>query len=174
MTVSSRPASSFDRGMNARREGTHAPPGPPSAAYSAASTAKVYSRADLQVSRCPRYPAARAQRGQAARRPGHPVDVHPTRAGLSRADTAASQAASRQWRRSSAGRPAPGTMWTVSESFPEPARAVLEHAQHDRIDIVRAKRHLLGQLGDGQPCSSGTLIVSVAALLGADHWVARR
>jgi hypothetical protein len=31
---------------------------------------------------------------------------------------------------------------------------VLEHALPDRIDIVRAKRHLLGQLGDGQPCPS--------------------
>jgi hypothetical protein len=44
---------------------------------------------------------------------------------------------------------------------------VLEHAQPDRIDIVRAKRHLLGQLGHGQPCASSTLIASVAALLGA-------
>jgi hypothetical protein len=34
----------------------------------------------------------------------------------------------------------------VSKSFPELAQAVLEHAQPDRIDIVRAKRHLLGQL----------------------------
>jgi hypothetical protein len=58
-------------------------------------------------------------------------------------------------------------MWSVSESFPELAQAVLEHAQPDRIDIVRAKRHLLGQLGDGQPCPSSTLIASVAALLGA-------
>ena len=55
----------------------------------------------------------------------------------------------------------------MSESFPELAQAVLEHAQPDRFDIVRAKRHLLGQLGDGQPYASGTLITSVAALLGA-------
>jgi hypothetical protein len=55
----------------------------------------------------------------------------------------------------------------VSESFPELAQAVLEHAQPDRIDIVRAKRHLLGQLGDGQPHPTGTLIASVATLLGA-------
>jgi hypothetical protein len=60
-----------------------------------------------------------------------------------------------------------GTIWRVSESFPELAQAVLEHAQPDRIDIVRAKRHLLGQLGHGQPCASSTLIASVAALLGA-------
>ena len=60
-----------------------------------------------------------------------------------------------------------GTIWRVSESFPELAQAVLENAQPDRIDIVRAKRHLLGQLGGGQPCASGTLIASVAALLGA-------
>jgi hypothetical protein len=56
----------------------------------------------------------------------------------------------------------------VSESFPELAQAVLEHAQPDRIDIVRAKRHLLGQLGHGHPCASSTLIASVAALLGAE------
>jgi hypothetical protein len=30
----------------------------------------------------------------------------------------------------------------VSESFPELAQAVLEHAQPDRIDIVRAKRRM--------------------------------
>jgi hypothetical protein len=35
----------------------------------------------------------------------------------------------------------------VSESFPELARAVLEHAQPGRIDIVRANRQLLGQQG---------------------------
>jgi hypothetical protein len=39
----------------------------------------------------------------------------------------------------------------VSESFPELAPAVVEHANPGRIDIVRAKRHLLGQLGDGLP-----------------------
>ena len=55
----------------------------------------------------------------------------------------------------------------MSESFPELAQAVLENAQPDRFDIVRAKRHLLGQLGGGQPCASGTLITSIAALLGA-------
>jgi hypothetical protein len=32
-----------------------------------------------------------------------------------------------------------GSIWRVSESFPELAQAVLEHAQPDRIDIVRAK-----------------------------------
>jgi hypothetical protein len=56
----------------------------------------------------------------------------------------------------------------VSESFPELAQAVLEHAQPNRIDIVRAKRHLLGQLGTGHPCAFSTLIASVAALLGAE------
>ena len=39
----------------------------------------------------------------------------------------------------------------VSESFPELAPAVVEHANPGRIDIVRVKRHLLGQLGDGLP-----------------------
>ena len=53
--------------------------------------------------------------------------------------------------------------------IPELAQAVLEHAQPDRIDIVRAKRHLLGQLGDGQPHPTGTLIASVATLLGAER-----
>jgi hypothetical protein len=48
------------------------------------------------------------------------------------------------------------------------AQAVREHAQPDRIDIVRAKRHLLGQLGDGQPHPTSTLMASVAALLGAE------
>ena len=56
----------------------------------------------------------------------------------------------------------------MSESFPELAQAVLEHAQPDRIDIVRAKRHLLGQLGDGQPHPTSTLMASVATLLGAE------
>ena len=60
------------------------------------------------------------------------------------------------------------SIWRVSESFPELAQAVLEHAQPDRIDIVRAKRHLLGQLSDGEPHPSSTLIASVAALLGAE------
>ena len=62
-----------------------------------------------------------------------------------------------------------GSTWRVSKSFPELAQAVLEHAQPDRIDIVRAKRHLLGQLGDGQPHPTGTLIASVATLLGAER-----
>jgi hypothetical protein len=48
-------------------------------------------------------------------------------------------------------------------------QAVLEHAQPGRIDIVRAKRHLLGLLGDGQPHPSSALIASVAALLGAEQ-----
>ena len=57
-------------------------------------------------------------------------------------------------------------MWRVSESFPELAQAVLKHAQPDRIDIVRAKRHLLGHLGDGEPHPASTLIASVT--LGAE------
>ena len=57
----------------------------------------------------------------------------------------------------------------MAESFPELAQAVLKHAQSDRINIVRAKRHLLGQLGDGQPHPIGTLIASVATLLGAER-----
>jgi hypothetical protein len=61
-----------------------------------------------------------------------------------------------------------GSIWRVSESFPELAQAVLEHAQPGRIDIVRAKRHLLGQLGDGGPRPSGALISSVAVLLGTE------
>ena len=44
----------------------------------------------------------------------------------------------------------------------ELAQAVRGHAQPDRIDIVRVKRHLLGQLGDGQPHLTSTLIASVA------------
>jgi hypothetical protein len=51
-----------------------------------------------------------------------------------------------------------GTIWKVSESFPELAQAVLERALPDRINIVRAKRHLLGQLGDGQPHPTSTLM----------------
>lgn len=72
---------------------------------------------------------------------------------------------SRQWRQARRA----GSIWRVSGSFPELAHAVLEHAQPDRIDIVRAKRHLVGQLGDGQPHPTGTLIASVAALLGAER-----
>ena len=76
---------------------------------------------------------------------------------------------SRQWRHPAALPGARASIWRVSESFPELAQAVLEHAQPDRIDIVRAKRHLLGQLGDGQPHPTGTLIASVATLLGAER-----
>jgi hypothetical protein len=56
----------------------------------------------------------------------------------------------------------------VSEPFPELTQAVREHVQPDRIDIVRAKRHLLGHLGNGQPLATSTLIASVATLLGAE------
>jgi hypothetical protein len=55
----------------------------------------------------------------------------------------------------------------VSESFPELAQVITEVAQPGRIDIVRAKKHLLGELGDGQPHSSEALIASIASLLGA-------
>jgi AcrR family transcriptional regulator len=61
----------------------------------------------------------------------------------------------------------------VSESFPELAQAVIEHAQPGRIDVLRAKRHVLGQLGDGRPHSSAALIASIEALLEAlplDHY----
>jgi len=61
-----------------------------------------------------------------------------------------------------------GSIWRVSESFPELAQAVTEHAQPSRIDIVRAKQHLLGQLSSGLPHSAERLIASVAALLGAE------
>jgi hypothetical protein len=71
------------------------------------------------------------------------------------------------WRAARGARRA-GSIWRVSESFPELAQAVLEHAQPGRIDVVRAKRHLLGQISGGQPHPSGTLIASVAALLGAE------
>ena len=56
----------------------------------------------------------------------------------------------------------------MSESFPELAQAVTEHTQLNRIDIVRAKQHLLGLLGDGLPHPVGALIASVAALFGAE------
>ncbi len=82
----------------------------------------------------------------------------PPGTGRRRADTAA------RWGGQAITRPAglyrrhgaagAGSIWRVSESFPELAQAVLEHAQPGRIDIVRAKRHLLGQLGDGGPHSS--------------------
>jgi hypothetical protein len=55
----------------------------------------------------------------------------------------------------------------VSDSFPELAQVIAEHAQPGRTDIVRAKQHLLGQLGDGQPHPAEALIASVASLLGA-------
>ncbi len=55
----------------------------------------------------------------------------------------------------------------MSESFPELAQVISEVAQPGRIDIVRAKKHLLGELGDGQPHSSEALIAGVASLLGA-------
>jgi hypothetical protein len=56
----------------------------------------------------------------------------------------------------------------VSDSFPELAQVITEHAQPGRIDIVRAKQHLLGQLGDGQPHTAEALIASVAILLGTE------
>ena len=59
-------------------------------------------------------------------------------------------------------------MWKVSESFPELAQAVTEHAQPSRIDIVRAKQHLLGQLSNGLPHPTDRLIASVVVLLGAE------
>jgi hypothetical protein len=61
----------------------------------------------------------------------------------------------------------PRSIWRVSESFPELAQVITELAQPCRIDIVRAKKHVLGQLCDGQPHSSQALIASVASLLGA-------
>jgi hypothetical protein len=129
------------------------------------------SRADLHLYLFAEYPPARAAaRGRAAPGPDDP-GMPGTRGGRYRANTAAPRA----------GQPYPvdsayppprhrraGTIWRVSESFPELAQAVREHAQPDRIDIVRAKRHLLGQLSGGQPHPSSTLIASVAALLGAE------
>ncbi len=56
----------------------------------------------------------------------------------------------------------------MSESFPELAQVITELAQPGRIDIVRAKQHLLGQLGDGQPHTTEALIASVANLLGTE------
>jgi len=86
MSVSGRPASGFDSGTNARREGTCALPWLPSAAYSAAGTSEVHSRADLPVSRPPRHPPARAARTGAhgpggPRMPGNPrpTAIAPTR-----------------------------------------------------------------------------------------------
>ncbi len=129
------------------------------------------SRADLHLYLFAEYPPARAAaRGRAAPGPDDP-GMPGTRGGRYRANTAAPRA----------GQPYPvdsayppprhrraGTIWRVSESFPELAQAVREHAQPDRIDIVRAKRHLLGQLGDGHPHPASTLMASVATLLGAE------
>ncbi len=56
----------------------------------------------------------------------------------------------------------------MSESFPELAQVITELAQPGRIDVIRAKQHVLGQLGDGQPHSAEALIASVARLLGAE------
>ena len=111
---------------------------------------------------------ARAGRARA----GRPGNAPEAPAGRCRADRAASRTGqARITSMAPARRPArrAGSIWRVSESFPELAQAVLEHAQPDHIDIVRAKRHLLGQLGDGQPHPTGTLIASVATLLGAER-----
>ena len=124
------------------------------------------------------YPACQGTRpcGDGARtgrtRGGCPGNAPETPAGRGCADTAASraeQAVYRQWQQALRGARRAGSIWRVSESFPELAQTVLEHAQPGRIDIVRAKRHLLGQLGDGQPHPTGTLIASVATLLGAER-----
>ena len=61
-----------------------------------------------------------------------------------------------------------GSIWSVSDSFPELVQAVTELAQPSRIDIVRAKRHLLAQISDGLPHPVEALITSVAHLLGAE------
>lgn len=62
----------------------------------------------------------------------------------------------------------PGIIWRMSESFPELAKAVTEHAQPSRIDILRVKRYLLGQLADGLPHPADALVASIANLLGAE------
>jgi hypothetical protein len=59
-------------------------------------------------------------------------------------------------------------MWCVSESFPELARVIIELCSAGRIDIVRAKQHVVGQLDDGQPYPAEALIASVASMLGAE------
>lgn len=124
------------------------------------------------------YPAGQGTRpcGDGARagrtRAGRPGNAPQAPADRCRADRAASRAGQARITPMAPGRrPArrAGSIWRVSESFPELAQAVLEHAQPDRIDIVRAKRRLLGQLGDGQPHPTGTLIASVATLLGAER-----
>ena len=91
-----------------------------------------------------------------------------TRGGRYRANTAAPRAGQPYPVDSAYPPPRHRRAWRVSESFPELAQAVREHAQPDRIDIVRAKRHLLGQLGDGHPHPASTLMASVATLLGAE------
>jgi hypothetical protein len=48
------------------------------------------------------------------------------------------------------------------------AQVITELVQPGRIDIVRAKQHLLGQLTDGQPHSTEALIASIASLFGAE------
>jgi hypothetical protein len=60
-----------------------------------------------------------------------------------------------------------GSIWSVSELFPELVQTVTELAQPSRIDIVRAKQHVLDQISDGLPHPVEALITSVAHLLGA-------
>jgi hypothetical protein len=52
-----------------------------------------------------------------------------------------------------------GPAQRVSESFPELAQAVLEHAQPDRIGTVRSKQYLLGRQS---ACGVGARLVSEA------------
>jgi hypothetical protein len=103
------------------------------------------------------------------RRPGHRPYGNGARTGRTRAtrgarpgnarnpgwprvpDTVASwagQAVPRQWQQARLrGARRAGGIWRVSESFPELAQAVLEHARPGRIDVVRAKRlHACGIL----------------------------
>jgi hypothetical protein len=79
------------------------------------------------------------------RTPGMPRKPRPAPTVPARRRHGPDRPVSRQCRQ--ARRPArrAGSIWRVSESFPELSQAVLEHAQPDRIDIVRAKRHLLGR-----------------------------
>jgi hypothetical protein len=135
-------------------------------------TSNVYSRADLPVPRRPGNPPVRRWRAGGPYTGRTAGECPPSPGDRCRADRAASRTGqARITPIAPARRPArrAGTISRVSESFPELAQAVLEHAQPDRIDIVRAKRHLLGQLGDGQPHPTGTLIASVATLLGAER-----
>ena len=53
--------------------------------------------------------------------------------------------------------------------FPNSPMLCLSMLSLTAWNIVRAKRHLLGQLGDGRPHPTGTLIASVATLLGAER-----